>query len=47
MGEGYETIVIKHVNPLQRELKYFVRLNKAKLDELSEFYPEEKIDINQ
>jgi hypothetical protein len=31
--EGFETVVIKKINPLHRELRYFVRLNwKAKED---------------
>jgi hypothetical protein len=32
VAEGYESIVIKKVNPFQRELKYFVKLNFQKFE---------------
>jgi len=45
VDEGYETITIKKINPLQRELKYFVRLNQKRLESMKTIFGEE-IDLN-
>jgi hypothetical protein len=46
MAEGFESIVIKKINPLQRELKYFIRLNQAKMGEFTQAFGS-KVDLNK
>lgn len=46
-SEAYESITIKKINPLHRELKYFVKLNQDKLGELSALLGRSSFDLNQ
>lgn len=44
--EGYESILIKKVNPFQRELKYFIKLNFQKFEELNRYFGNKNVDLN-
>ena len=46
-SEAYESITIKKINPLHRELKYFVKLNQERLAELGALLGRSNFDLNQ
>ena len=47
MDEGYESITIKKVNPFQRELKYFVRINQDKMDKLAGLVDSRNVELDK